>query len=241
MSKSIEHVGKTYITNEGYRIKIVEYIGNKLFNVVLDSGEYIYGLRIGSINRGEVKNPFHPSVCGVGYLGQGKYNTNYKNIYSKWMSMINRCYNVKNVNHDKSYRNASVCKEWHNFQNFAQWYEDNWKPHMEGWHLDKDILLKENKIYSPETCCFVPSEVNRSVVMNRKNTLLPLGVRKHYKKYKASISNLHIGVFNTPEEAFEAYKTAKEKYIKEIADKWKEQITEQVYNALINYKVEITD
>ena len=70
-------------------------------------------------------------------------------------------------------------------------------------------------------------------------------MKKHRRKYKATISKnnvkLYLGLFDTPEEAFQAYKTAKEEYIKEVADKGKESISPKVYRAMYNYKVEITD
>ncbi len=51
----------------------------------------------------------------------------------------------------------------------------------------------------------------------------------------------YLGTFNTPEEAFQEYKIAKEEYVKLLADKWKPYITEPCYKALYSYEVEITD
>ena len=132
--------------------------------------------------------------------------------------------------------------EWHNFQNFAQWHEENY---IEGFVLDKDILQKGNKIYSPENCCFVPNEIN-VLFTKRQNDRgdLPVGVIKSYNRYIFQLSKngkRHRKSYETPEEAFQAYKQAKENYIKEIADKWRGKITEKVYEALYAYKVEITD
>ena len=118
---------------------------------------------------------------------------------------------------------------------------------MEGWCLDKDILVKGNKVYSPETCCFVPNEIN--ILFTKGNSCrgaLPIGVRKRKNgKYLTQITknskNIHIGIFNTPEEAFQAYKVAKEDYIKKMADKWRDKISNRAYQALYNYQVEITD
>ena len=89
--------------------------------------------------------------------------------------------------------------------------------------------------------CFVPKQINNLFVKNSKNKeVLPIGVYKDDKKFRASskkLGNYYIGLYSTPEEAFQAYKVAKEKHIKEVADKWRGQITEQVYEALINYKI----
>ena len=51
----------------------------------------------------------------------------------------------------------------------------------------------------------------------------------------------YLGFFKTEIEAFNAYKQAKEKYLKELAEKWKSQIDERAYNALMNYEVHIDD
>ena len=105
---------------------------------------------------------------------------------------------------------------------------------MKGWCLDKDILVKGNKIYSPETCCFVPKGINLLFGKNNaKRGNYPIGVCKFKNKFQATINikgkTISLGHFDTPEEAFEAYKTAKEAYIKEVADEWKDRIEEDVY------------
>ena len=133
--------------------------------------------------------------------------------------------------------------EWHNFQVFAKWFDENYK---EGFVLDKDILLKGNKIYSPDTCVFVPREINGIFTLRQnKRGDYPIGVLKNGNKFQANIVRYnkreYLGTFNTPEEAFQVYKVAKEDYIRHVANKWKNQITEECYQALLNYKIEITD
>lgn len=187
---------------------------------------------------------YTPTICNIAYEGTGRYSIqSHPEIHTKWKSMIKRCYSTKY----SRYKNITVCVEWLNFQNFAQWYEENWKPWMDSsWHLDKDILVKGNKVYSPETCAFVPKEIN-NLILNRKMDRgdYPIGVRLLNGSFHSRISiknkYTHLGVFHTPEEAFRAYKNAKEVYIKEVANKWIGKVAEKVYNALHNYQVEITD
>lgn len=114
------------------------------------------------------------------------------------------------------------------------------------WKVVGDILVKGNKIYSPETCCFVPQEINLLFVKNNVNRgILPIGVHKGRNKFKSVCSTYNeinrLGTFDTPLEAFIAYKTFKETHVKKLADKWRGQITERCYNALMDYKVEIDD
>lgn len=193
------------------------------------------------------ENPYFPYFLGIGYIGEGNYSSKGSNrkIYSTWLNMLLRCYDNNFYVKRPTYTNCTVDKRWHNFQVFAEWYENNF---VEGFHLDKDILLKDNKIYSPETCCFVPREINLlftksgnvrgkypiGVHMNKRSNKLESGIKKYGKR-------VYLGLFNTPELAFQAYKIAKESYIKELAEKWKPFITKPCYQALINYKVEITD
>ena len=132
------------------------------------------------------------------------------------------------------------------FSNFKKWYDQF---NYENYHLDKDILVKGNKHYSPDTCCLVPQEIN-TLLTKRQGCRgrQPIGVCyiKRSGKYSATIHkmrNVHLGFFDTPEEAFQAYKSAKEQYVKEIATQYFQEgkITQRVYQALMEYQVEITD
>jgi len=127
--------------------------------------------------------------------------------------------------------------------NFAAWYEINY---IEGFHLDKDIICPDCKMYSPENCAFVPREINNLLTLRKNDRgVSPIGVNKRGKGYRVTITQnkkqVYLGSYLTPEEAFEAYKTAKEKHIKEVADKWKDKIDLKIYEALLSYKINITD
>lgn len=248
--KLINREGQTYKTEEGYILKILKCYDAKNYTIIFSDGTILHNVEYAQIKRGNLHNPNHPNVCGVGYYGIGKYNyTNNQKIYTSWQNMIKRCYNEKIQEKQASYKDVIVCEEWKCFQNFAEWYEDNYNYEtMQGWHIDKDILVKGNKIYSPETCCFVPLEINSLFVKNKKvRGGYPIGIHKYKKRFVAQINKRdnkkrnHIGVFDTPEEAFQAYKVAKESRIKEVAEEYKDQIDPKVYEAMINWKVEITD
>ncbi len=237
-------VGERYTTKEGYEIEIIKYKNSHDCDVLFLRGTHTVSSKYyREIINGSIKNPFHKSVLGVGYFGQGGFSSEKnKKAYIAWVNVLQRGYYKEYKLKNPTYKDVTVCEEWHDFQVFAKWYEENY---VEGWHLDKDILVKGNKTYSPETCCFVPREINNLfVVCNKNRGDLPIGVRKEVG-YSARINkkgkNIYLGTFDTIEEAFNAYKVAKEIYIKEIAYEWREQITEEVYQALINYQVEITD
>lgn len=251
--KPFGRVGEKHITNQGYELEIIEYFNAKNCTVKFGENQIVKNKIYTSIKKGSVDNPYHKSVFSIGYVGVGEYplreNGRPSKSYSNWAGMLQRCYDDKNQEKYPTYKDCYVTEEWHNFQNFAEWYYNNWKSHMDkGWCLDKDILIKGNKIYSPETCCFVPSEINNLFVKsNNSRGEYPIGVHfdKEKLKFIAQIRRNNkptfLGTFDIPEEAFQDYKTAKEEYIKEIADKWKGQISEQVYQSMYKYQVEITD
>lgn len=169
--------------------------------------------------------------------------------------MLNRCYDTKRHEKQPTYKHCIVCDKWLNFQNFAKWYYENYYE-IEGQKmcLDKDILYKGNKIYSPETCIFVSNDINVLFTKHDKDKgNYPIGVSYHkqHEKFMVSCSvydfkknkskNEYLGLYDTPEKAFEVYKQYKEKYIKQVADHYKDQIPEKLYNELYNYQIEITD
>ena len=246
--KDLNRIGEKFTTNEGFEAEIIKYFNSENITIKLNDNTIIKNITYHNLTKGKVKNKNNKSFYNKGYIGFGIYSTGvYKKVFSLWKLVLWRCYDKNFHAKQKSYSDKTVCEEWHNFQNFAEWYEENWKPWMDKtWQLDKDILIKGNKIYSPETCCFVPHEINSLLYVDYRNKKLPIGVTLSPSgNFCANLSKdnkqFRIGTYKTVREASEAYKTAKESYIKEKANKWKDKIKPQVYNALISYKVEITD
>lgn len=243
MTKLNNVIGKKFITNEGYKVEIIEYISYKQVLILFDSGYKAY-VNMGALKKGNIRNPYHPSLRGIGFLGEGKYmskiNKKPSKCYTVWRSMFDRCYSNYYQKNQPTYIGCTIVEEWHNFQNFGEWFEKNY---VDGWHLDKDIICKDCKIYSPDTCAFVPVEINNlfTNIKNVKNNSFT-GVQKSYSKYRVDIRKnkvvKYLGTFNTPEEAFQAYKTAKESHIKEVANKWKDLIDFRIYKAMYEYKVD---
>ena len=162
--KFIDRTGESYLTKEGYQIKIIKCKGSLSCDIEFEGGVIIEDLNYHQIKNGQVKNPYHKSVYGVGYIGIGKYVAHVKRkptkSYDTWIGMLRRCYSEKSFIRRPTYKDVTVCEEWHNFQTFVKWYEENY---IEGFHLDKDLLSKGNKIYSPETCCFISLEDNSKI------------------------------------------------------------------------------
>lgn len=132
--------------------------------------------------------------------------------YRAWSHMLQRCYNTKVKEERPSYIGVTCCKEWLLFTNFAKWFKENY---IVGYHLDKDLLVKDNLIYSPYTCIFIPQNINSFILLRDKcSGSLPIGVSKSGSKYVSYIKDgcghsMYLGSFNTPEQAHQAWQKAK--------------------------------
>lgn len=188
------------------------------------------------------------TVYGIGindFDGRVKVNGKIVKSYDVWHSMIERCYSNKSKEKRPTYIGCRVHKEWLSYSAFKEWFDSNY---IDGYQLDKDILFKGNKIYCTDTCCFVPREINILFVKHdAKRGECPIGVCYCKGRFRADISvngqRKNIGIFDNKENAFNAYKEAKENQIKSMAIKYYSNglISLNVYNSMIKYKVSITD
>lgn len=188
------------------------------------------------------KRKFEVGVCDI--LGACKDDTPF---YKAWASIMLRATCNKQKQTHNAYKDCTICDEWLTLSNFKKWFEDPENGYQEGLQIDKDILVKGNKIYSPQTCCFVPREINVAISIKPKGKCPFVGVKPSANKFEVRLSRYgkrdYLGLFDTPEEAFATYKSAKEQYVKELAGKYFQEgkITKKVYDALMTYEVDITD
>lgn len=260
--------------NQDCLMKIIEY--NNYDDITVEfQDKYMAKVHTayGHFSRGNVKNPYYPTLYGVGRIGN-KYPVSIDckptKEYTVWQGILRRCCDVGFKDKNPTYKNVTCCNEWFLFENFYKWLheQENFEKWSSGdkwgWAVDKDILIKGNKIYSPETCCLVPQNVNQlfkkkyvecddlSISISFQISLSKIGNEfqikyhnpftnkiEHFSSYK-EIEQLH-QVFK--EQAFHTYKSHKENSIKQIAQEEydKGNITKQCYEAMMNYEVEITD
>ena len=128
--------------------------------------------------------------------------------YRTWKNMLVRCYSSKYKEREPTYSNITCCEEWLLFTNFAKWFKDNY---IKGHQLDKDMLVKNNTTYSPDTCLFISQELNLFIALRDKCMgSLPLGVSKSGSKYVSKInSNNYLGTFSDPLSAHREWQKAK--------------------------------
>lgn len=248
--KKAEYEGKIYPSNKYGDVEIIEYINSSKVKIRFMNTNYIKEENLGSVRLGYIRDDSVPTTCGVGFIDVegasiGKEMTSW---YATWNAMITRCYNENLRYKHLSYKDCTVSENFKYLSKFKEWYHKQIGSDQKGWHLDKDILIKGNKVYSEETCCFVPPEINALVnKADRIRGKYPIGIYedKQAGKFKVRISmngkQKHIGRYYCEKEAFNAYKQAKEAYLKEVANKWEDQIDPRVYDTLMCYEVEIDD
>ena len=204
-----------------------------------------------NVRKGTVKDRYAPTVYGIGVVGEKypiKLGGKVTKEYSTWRNMLARCSNLQYKNF-KTYKDCEVSENFKSYEYFYEWCHKQVGFANEGWHLDKDLLIKGNKVYGENTCVFIPSEINSLLTKSTaKRGGYLIGVCWHTtnKAFMAQVNKGKgkqdwLGYFNTELEAFNAYKVAKESFVKEQANKWKGQIDDRAYNALMSYTVEITD
>ena len=251
-----ERLGEIKINNQGEVMFIVEYVNTHDITVQFKATGERVKTAYRDFVRGNVKSHFTATVYGVGTTGlEPTRDENGEKIdsYKCWRSMLERCHSSKFQDKYPTYKGCYVHNEWLYYPNFKKWYDENYyEVDNQTSQLDKDVLIKGNKVYSPNTCVFVPQFINKLFIKSQ-NTRgeLPIGVcyYKASKKYQAQLSmykdgkstQKNLGYYNTPNEAFEVYKRAKEEYIKEVADEYKDIIPVELYKAMYEYEVNIND
>ena len=253
-----DRTGEERLNSFGSKMVIKEYRGAMDIDVYFPEYNWTSEhVQYSHFKNGKIKCPYEPRYCGKGYLGEGKYkmseNRKLKKEFKIWFHMIERCYDPKYQERNPTYKGCKVEDYLLNFQHMGEWLENNYyEIPGEQMCLDKDILYKGNKVYSRETCIFVPQRINTLFTKRDKSRGdTPIGVTPTSSgNYRVDCHNgygktIYLGTYSTREEAFQVYKNYKEKVIKEVIDSYKGKIPEPFYSrlktAMYNYEVEIDD
>lgn len=179
-------------------------------------------------------------VYGFGITdSKSTYDGNRIKSYRVWKDMIRRCYSSECQLKYPTYIGCSVCDEWKYYSKFKSWFDKNY---VDGYQLDKDILVNGNKVYSPNSCCFLPNYLNSLFLDNGKSRgLYPTGVYFNActGKFHAQIKNtniqIYLGLFDTPDDAHDVWLKAKREYARELAINayMNNEIDERIMNAII--------
>ena len=252
----IDRTGEISYNNFGSKMEIIRYNRNDDIDIYFEEYDWVFkNATYQCFKQGSIVCPYERRTYGVGYIGEGIYKTRENSKKTKtyiiWSGIVKRCYSIEGKN--VTYKNCEVCEEWLCFQNFAKWYYENYyEIKDEKMCLDKDILFKHNKIYSPDTCMFMPERINLLFTKSDKSrgdSVIGTSLKNGKYRVQCHMINIetgeskkeHLGYYDTQEKAFEVYKYYKEKNIKEVADYYKIHIPDKLYDALYNYEVEIDD
>ena len=249
-------VGKVCKSTSSGDFKVLKYNAAKDVEIQFLKTGYETTVELGHIRNGYVKDPYSPSVYGVGVTGT-KYSITISGVktreYNLWQSVLRRCYSDNFKKQRPTYEGCEVSNNFKSYEYFYEWCNEQIGFGNDGdgnpFHLDKDLLIKGNKVYSEDSCVFIPAEINSLLVKStslRGECLIGVCWSNTSKSFIAQVSkgkgrSEHLGFFKTELEAFKAYKQAKEVFVKEQANRWNGKIDIRAYNALMNYEVNIDD
>lgn len=147
-------------------------------------------------------------------------------VWSIWINLIRRCYSGKMPVWD----NVQICPEWDNFINFAKWHNEN---SIDGFEMDKDLLSKSYKIYSPITCCFIPKIIN--VFIKSDKIIVNSRQKGFYFTAPTFGKSKNVIYSNSEKEAEKLLFMYRKTYLCTLVHIYKNQLKESTINALQHY------
>ena len=156
-------VGRVFKSKSSGDFKVLKYNDSKNVEIQFLNTGFEATAQLTTIESGSVKDPYSPSVYGVGVLGTrhpSAINGVKTKEYELWSSMLERCYSDALKKRRPTYGDCKVSNNFLHYEYFYEWCNQQVGFGNEGWHLDKDLLIKGNKFYSESTCVFIPSEIN---------------------------------------------------------------------------------
>ena len=245
-------VGKVCKSKSSGDFKIVKYNNARDVQIQFLNTGYETVAKLNHIKSGCIKDPYVQSVYAIGIIGtkypvsEGCKDTK---EYTLWKNMLQRCYSEVYKKKQPTYEGCEVSDNFKCYEYFYGWCHSQIGFGNGGWYLDKDLLIKGNKVYSESTCVFLPQEINNVLTKStasRGEYLIGVSWSETNKAFIARVNkntgkSKHLGYFKTELEAYNAYKIAKESFVKEQANNWKSQIDPRAHEALMKYTVNITD
>lgn len=243
-------VGCIFTNTQGCKAKVIKKKGQGNFLMEYQDDEKyrrIYPYK--ALSTGNFWNPYHKSYYGVGYIGAGKYRSSINNEMQRsfivWQGILQRCYgDIPKARSNNSQDTFTVCDEWHNYQNFADWYVSHVFD-ISDFDVSVSVMKSGNKHYCPEYCELLPPSVISLFSYPKKTRgAYPVGVHflKKSSLYIARLSvegdRFYLGAYRSAEEAALVYKRAKEKHVNSKAEEWSGKISQRAYDMLSQWRVE---
>lgn len=233
-------VGKTYKSKGSGYFEVIEGLKKSRLKIrFVETGHEVVVTK-GNAVKGAVRDVMRKHYFGVGFVGTGVSRVKDVRSFAVWVGMLERCYSTEYLN-GGAYQGCYVADEWHCFKIFQEWYEA--QPYCDIYEIDKDLLVKGNRLYSPQTCVLLPKHLNIALQGKRKNMgAYPCGVY-YKKKNKNFIAQLaygdgvqrHLGSFSTWQEAADAYNNAKTDQIRNLAETHKDVLDPRAHSAMSSW------
>lgn len=241
--KGLPKIGTILESTSGLRYELIEYKkvikGNGFIRrpvIRFLATGFIKMVDLKEFKNGSVKDLTQPNIAGIGFIGEGHYKTSKEDAvcYQTWSDMIKRCYAPKNKQIEHDYKDVEVCDAWHNYQVFAEWF---YKHHIEGFRLDKDLQDLTKRYYSPETCTFLPIELNSFFTGGLKRGIY---YSTSKGKWIAQCQNgefcassgkkrqTYLGAYISEEEALKVYKDFKRSKLESLLEEYSDYITPEI-------------
>lgn len=254
-----QRIGLCKKNKNGDLMTIIKYGGVRNISVIFENGQIVNNRLYKDFVEGSIKMPMTKTVFGYGIVDDKNLVWNNKNkqilkSYQHWTGMLERCFDKKLHKKHPTYIGCKIFDDWIYLSKFTEWFNENYYeiPNCQyRMELDKDILSRyyfnNIKIYSPNTATFVPRDLNLLLCKrDRYRGDLPIGVTVCNKGGYIARLNVdgvrrYLGYRQSPIDAFELYKNAKEEEVKRKANLYKKYLPEKVYVALMNYRVNISD
>mgnify|MGYP000067771257 CR=1 FL=1 len=239
-------VGSVWESKTCGAFEVINYINWRDVTVRFVDTGYIKKCQSSNVRSGSIKDNLSKKTYGVGFIGDGNYspmvNGKQSEAYAAWNCMFDRCYSRKFQERNPSYIGCTVCPEWHNFQSFAKWFDENHPKDGGRYELDKDLKVIGNRVYSPTACLFVSATVNNFIIERRDYgncNLAGVSFERSRGKFRATCQNpitkksVLIGRFSSEIDAHMAWRNKKSKFAYELAN---EQESNEVRSALLRWK-----
>ena len=160
-------VGKTLKSKNSGDFKVLKYNNNRNVEIQFFNTGFEAIVELVQVKSGSIKDPYSPSVCGVGILGT-KYPISEGGVLTKdyelWGSMLVRCYSDTYQKKQPTYKDCEVSENFKYYEYFYEWCQNQIGFGECGFQLDKDLLIKGNKVYSEDSCVFIPREINQVLI-----------------------------------------------------------------------------
>lgn len=237
-----EYFGKIFPSNNFGDFKVTGYTGADAVTIEFLSTGYQTVVSTSTIRKGSIKDRLAPSVYGIGVVGEDVRSDKEgvaERPYTVWRGMLQRCYGETTQLKQPTYAGCTVEKSFLYYPTFKAWLIK--QPYYDSLELDKDLLVKGNKVYSPDTCTMLPDEINSALAsISQYGCCSLIRYSRRTNCYELDLTHIQQGLeelYNTYKEAFSAYKVFKENQLQVLAEKWKNYISPEAYRALISYSI----